>query len=209
MNPMQKTIPASLVLGVCILCGFWSVFQKSAFSQPSAWKTYRNEKHNFEIQYPGDWKLQKYTMKSGKAVVYVAIDPKETVSQKASETMDVPRGLIEISFCEENCNNSINAAIAAQLPDVIIGHGNSVHAKKQERITGEREPNPAYNNRKIVTYYLGPVEKFGDSIICDIVITYIANLDDKHLNDFSKILSTARYTGKFKFTDQLSELPKG
>jgi hypothetical protein len=209
MGPMQKLILATLVLGVCILCDFGSIFLKSVFSLPSAWKTYRNEKHNFAIQYPDDWKFQKYTMKSGKAVVYVAIDPKETISQEASETMDVARGLIEISFCEDNCSNSINAAIAAQLPEVIIGHGNSVHAKKQERITREREPNPVYSNRKIISYYIGPVETFGDSIICDIVITYIGNLDDKYLNDFNKILSTARYTCKFKFTDPLPELPKG
>src|SRR3990172_8404771 len=124
------------------------IFQKSAFSQSSDWKTYRNEKHGFEIKYPGDWKLQEYIMRGGKAVVYAAVDPEKTVSQETSETMDVARGLIEISVCEDDCHNSINAGIAAQLPDVKIGHGNSVHAKKQERTTGEKEPNPWYSNKK-------------------------------------------------------------
>jgi len=182
------------------------IFQKSAFSQSSDWKTYRNEKHGFEIKYPGDWKLQEYIMRGGKAVVYAAVDPEKTVSQETSETMDVARGLIEISVCEDDCHNSINAGIAAQLPDVKIGHGNSVHAKKQERTTGEKEPNPWYSNKKIIAYYIGPVEKFGDSIIYDIVIAYISGLDDKYLKDFNKIVSTVKYAGKLQFTDK--DLPK-
>ncbi len=194
------------MMAILAAAGASLIFQESAFSQSSAWKTYRNEKHDFEIKYPSAWKLQKYAMRGGKAVVYVAIDPKETISREASETMDVPRGLIEISFCEDNGNNSINAAIAAQLPDVQIGHGNSVHAKKQERITDEREPNPVYSNKRIITYYMGPVERFGDYIISDIIITYLSDLDDKYLKDFNQILSTVKYAAKFKFTDK--NLPK-
>ncbi len=189
---------------VIVLLAAGNVFPASILAQSSDWRTYRNEKHGFEIKYPGDWKLQEYKMRGGKAVVYVAVDPKKTVSQEASETIDAPRGLIEISFCEVDCN-SINAVLAAQL-DVKIGHGNSVNAKKQERITGEREPNPWYSNKRIIAYYTGPVERFGDYIICDVIITYISDLDDKYLKDFNQILSTVKYTDKFKFTDK--NLPK-
>ncbi|HWR73520.1 MAG TPA: hypothetical protein VN604_10140 [Nitrospirota bacterium] len=200
---MSKLI---ILLSAIVVLVDGAVFQTSILAQSSGWKTYQNEKHGFEIQYPGEWKLQEYTMREGSAVVSVALDPKKTISQETSETMDVPRGLIEISFCEDDCNNSINAAISAQLPDVKIGYGNSVHAKKQERITGENEPNPAYSNKRIITYYMGPVERFGDYIICDIIITYLSDLDDKYLKDFNQILSTVKYAAKFKFTDK--NLPK-
>lgn len=203
---MNKLI--STTIGIIIVAAAGFAFQNMAFSS-STWNAYKNKNHNFQIQYPSDWKLQEYTMRAGKKVIYAALDPKNTISQEASETMDVPRGLIEIGFCEDTCNNSIDAAIAAQLPDVRIGHGSSVPAKKQEKITDEKEPNPAYSSKKIISYYIGPLERFGDFIICEVVITYTSDLDEKYLKDFIKILSTVRYTSKFKFSDPLPVLPNG
>ncbi len=79
------------------------------------------------------------------------------------------------------------------MPDVNIGRQNSVHAKKQEKITSENEPNPWYSNKKIISYYIGPIRRSGDYMLYDIVITFLSDVDDKYHAMFEKIISTVRY----------------
>jgi len=155
------------------------------------WKTYRNDKYGLEFKYPADWKIQEYKFENKDAVIYIGLDPLETVSQSTFETMDVSIGLISIGFKENNAN-AIDKKIYESLETSNIGQG--ISARKSEEKTGENGPNPAYYNRHMITYYLGNKTEYGDYFINDIEIKYVSVLNDKYLKTFDQIISTLKFT---------------
>ena len=144
------------------------------------WSTYNNDEYGLHFDYPSNWKLQEYKDPDTNKLAAVAVDPISVMSNDEFLSQDKYAGLVEFKL-----NAGVDNTIGVNgLPEEKIGK-QAVNARKNEDADNANSPNPAYQGKHSITYYVSQN---------DIVIQFVSDPEDTEgLDAFNKILNSVSF----------------
>ena len=153
--------------------------------EEAAQKEYSNEKLDFSFMYPGNWKLAEYNNPDLKVFNSVALDPQELVDEEIFWTVDTYAGLITFMHDPDVTQYIGYDKFSTEK----IGKDNAITAKKDEIEKYTNSPNPAWEDKHVITYYIHRPDTPAED---DLVIEYVSDQENKNLEDFQNILDTLK-----------------